>query len=114
MSLRRRIGLIAAASVAAAVLIAVLVSYFVVRDQLRGQVDTALKEQETVVQRTEQLPSEIPGIPASEGGPAQYIQIVLASGSSYPRQGNVVFPVDARAPDRVDPDRLGPDRRTRR
>ena len=97
MSLRRRIGLIAAASVAAAVLIAVLVSYFVVRDQLRGQVDTALKEQETVVQRTEQLPSEIPGIPASEGGPAQYIQIVLASGSSYPRQGNVAFPVDARA-----------------
>jgi two-component system sensor histidine kinase MprB len=97
VSLRRRIGLIAAASVAAAVLIAVLVSYFVVRDQLRGQVDTALKEQETVVQRTEQLPSEIPGIPASEGGPAQYIQIVLASGSSYPRQGNVVFPVDARA-----------------
>ena len=97
MSLRRRIGVIAAASVAAAVLIAVLVSYFVVRDQLRGQVDTALKEQETVVQRTEQLPSEIPGIPASEGGPAQYIQIVLASGSSYPRQGNVAIPVDARA-----------------
>ena len=45
MSLRRRIGLIAAASVAAAVLIAVLVCYFVVRDQLRGQVDTALREQ---------------------------------------------------------------------
>ena len=97
MSLRRRIGLIAAASVAAAVLIAVLVCYFVVRDQLRGQVDTALHEQETVVQRTEQLPSEIPGIPASEGGPAQYIQIVLASGSSYPRQGNVAIPVGARA-----------------
>ncbi len=96
MSLRRRIALIAAASVAAAVLIAVLVSYLVVRDQLRGEVDSALRQQETVVARTGRLPSQIPGIPASAGGPAPYVQILLANGDVSPRQPNLTIPVDAR------------------
>ena len=97
MSLRRRIALIAAASVAAVVLIAAVVCYVVVRHQLRGQVDTALRQQQAVVARTQQLPSEIPGIPASQGGPAQYIQIVTASGSAVTRLGNLAIPVNARA-----------------
>ena len=96
MPLRRRIALIAAASVAAAILIAVLVSYLVVRDQLRGQVDSALRQQEAVVARTGLLPSQIPGIPASQGGPAPYVQVVLANGDVLPRQSDVVLPVDAR------------------
>jgi hypothetical protein len=38
MPLQKRISLVAAATVAVAVAIAVLISYFVVRDQLVGQV----------------------------------------------------------------------------
>ena len=45
MSLRRRLSIIAAASVAIAVVIVALVAYLLVRDQLRSQVDTALHAQ---------------------------------------------------------------------
>ncbi len=94
MSLRRRLALIAAASVAVAVLIAVLVSYFVVRDQLRGQVDSALRAQETVVQDGGQLSKSLPGIPASAGGPAPYVDVVLANGQSYYYDGTLSLPVN--------------------
>jgi two-component system sensor histidine kinase MprB len=98
VSLRRKVSLIAAASVAAAVLIAVLVCYLVVRDQLRGQVDSSLRAQETVVERTGQLTTSLPGIPASAGGPAPYVQLVLANGQAGPPyQGDLTWPVDDRA-----------------
>jgi len=97
VSLRRRLGLIAAASVAIAVLIAALVCYLVVRDQLRAQIDGALIQQEQVVQRFHQLQQAVPGIPASAGGPAQYVQIVLPNGQTVPRQGNIALPIDAQA-----------------
>ena len=57
-----------------------LVCYLLVRDQLRGQVDSSLRAQQTVVERTGQLETSLPGIPASAGGPAPYVQIVLANG----------------------------------
>jgi two-component system sensor histidine kinase MprB len=98
MSLRKRLTLIAAASVAVAVLSAVGVSYMVVRHQLRSQVDNSLKAQASAVQNGDfhALQQQIPGIPASAGGPAQYVQIVLASGTAQSEQGNISLPVTAR------------------
>jgi two-component system, OmpR family, sensor histidine kinase MprB len=95
VSLRRRLALIAAASVAIAVMIACLVCYLVVRDQLRGQVDGALRAQESVVQNYGQISRTLPGIPASAGGPAPYVDVVLANGQSGQYQGNVILPVSA-------------------
>ena len=97
MSLRKRLTLIAATSVAIAVLIAVAVSYMVVRSQLRGQIDGALNAQAQAVQSGDYhlLQQQIPGIPASAGGPAQYAQIVLANGTAESAQGNISLPVNA-------------------
>ncbi|MGI8506331.1 MAG: sensor histidine kinase [Solirubrobacteraceae bacterium] len=99
MSLRRRLALIAAASVAIAVLIAVVVCYFVVRGQLRGQVDSALRAQASAVQNGDlhAIAQPVPGIPASAGGPAQYVQIVLPDGSFRDVSGDLKLPVDAYA-----------------
>jgi two-component system sensor histidine kinase MprB len=96
MSLRKRLTLIAAASVAVAVLIAVGVSYMVVRGQLRSQVDSSLTAQASAVQNGDfhALQQQLPGIPASAGGPAQYTQIVLGDGSVA--RGNLSLPVSAR------------------
>ena len=96
MALRRRLSIIAAASVGIAILIAVLVCYAVVRNQLRGSIDDSLRAQQTVVERTDHVEQAVPGIPASAGGPAQYVQIALASGQQLTLQGNVTLPVDAR------------------
>jgi two-component system sensor histidine kinase MprB len=96
VSLRRRLSLIAAASVAIAVLIAIMACYLVVRGQLRGQVDNALRQQEAVVARTHTLGSTLPGIPASDGGPAQYVQVVLVNGQRFGRLGDITLPIDAR------------------
>ncbi len=101
MSLRKRLTLIAAASVAIAVLIAVVVSYMVVRSQLRDQVDGALNAQAQAVQNVglHALQQQLPGIPASAGGPAPYSQVVLANGTtvSVPGSGQgVSLPVSAR------------------
>jgi two-component system sensor histidine kinase MprB len=94
MSLRRRLSLIAAASVGFAVLIAVVVCYAVVRSQLRSQVDTALTAQQQVDEATHHLEQGfVPGIPASAGGPAQYQQIVFGGGQIDNVQGNLTLPV---------------------
>jgi two-component system sensor histidine kinase MprB len=95
MSLRKRLSLIAAASVGIAVLIAVGVCYMVVRSQLRSQVDSSLNAQATVAQRTGELQHAVPGISASSGGPAPYNQIVLSNGAIYHRDGDVALPVTA-------------------
>jgi two-component system sensor histidine kinase MprB len=100
VSLRKRLSLIAAASVAVAVLIAVLVCYFVVRSQLRSQVDSALRAQASAVQNGDYhaIAEPVPGIPASAGGPAQYVQVVFPDGSSRAMQGgDLKLPVDAAA-----------------
>jgi two-component system sensor histidine kinase MprB len=95
VSLRKRLSLIAAASVGVAILIAALVCYFVVRDELRNQVNGALSAQATEVRRTGQIGQAPPGIPASAGGPAQYVQIVLANGIAH-HTGGLSLPTDAR------------------
>jgi two-component system, OmpR family, sensor histidine kinase MprB len=93
VSLRKRLTIIAAASVAVAVILALVVAYMVVRSQLRAQVDDSLKAQQTVVDRTGNVQQAIPGIPASAGGPAPYVQYALADGQTTDPEGNVTLPV---------------------
>ncbi|MDQ6745827.1 MAG: HAMP domain-containing histidine kinase, partial [Actinomycetota bacterium] len=96
---RRRLGLIAAVAVAVAVAIAALVCYLVVRGQLRGEVDGELRAQATAVAQGDlhTLGRPLPGLPASAGGPAPYVQVVLADGSTIPRLGEITLPDGARA-----------------
>jgi two-component system sensor histidine kinase MprB len=92
MSLRRRLSYVAAAVVAIAIVLAALVCYWVVRDQLRGQVDDALRTQ-AAAYLGPALGQQPPGIPASAGGPAQYWQIASINGGAY--QGNYALPITA-------------------
>lgn len=95
MTLRRRVGMAAGTAVGIAILIAAIVTYWVVRGQLVGQVDEALRAQGSAVQSGQFGLGNIPGLPASAGGPAPYRQIVLANGqqASY---GGLSLPVDSR------------------
>jgi two-component system, OmpR family, sensor histidine kinase MprB len=98
MSLRKRLTIIAAASVAIAVLLALVACYAVVRSQLRGQVDDSLRAQATTIQHeglNSLLHAQLPGIPPSAGGPAQYAQI-YAGTQTYHVSGNIALPVAAR------------------
>ncbi len=102
MPLRRRLGLISATTVAVAVAFAALVCYLVVRGQLRGEIDSELRAQAAAVQRGDlhTLDHPLPGLPASAGGPAPYVQLVLADGTTYPSQGGITLP-DSRGASRV-------------
>ncbi len=96
MALRRRLSIIAAASVGIAVLFAVCVCYAVVRSQLRGNIDNSLKAQAQAVQQSpfqSLQPQSVASIPASAGGPAPYVQIYY-DGQSHPVQGNLKLPVN--------------------
>jgi two-component system, OmpR family, sensor histidine kinase MprB len=102
MSLRRRVGLVAASAVGIALVIAAVVCYIYVRGQLRGQVDSALRAQFIAVQHgdTRSLESSgPPGIPASAGGPAQYAELVFADGAEIRIQGDLSLPIDPRSVD---------------
>jgi two-component system, OmpR family, sensor histidine kinase MprB len=94
MSLRKRLSLVAATAVGVAVVIAACVCYFVVRSQLLGQVDGALKAQAAAVKdNPTRLGDPLPGIPASIGGPSPYYQVVLPDGSTP--VGNIPLPVSS-------------------
>jgi two-component system sensor histidine kinase MprB len=97
MPLRRRVGIAAAAAVGIAIVLAACIAYLVVRGELRGQVDTALRAQATLIARGEfgSLNEPLPAISPSAGGPAPYVQAVLADGTVLPRQGGVALPVDS-------------------
>jgi two-component system sensor histidine kinase MprB len=97
--LRRKISIIAAASVAIAVAIAILASYFIVRGKLVGQIDNELTAQAQQVldfgppalgPRT-----TLPGNSANGGANAPYVQFVNQSGNKYLDQGNLPLPTDA-------------------
>ena len=94
MPLRKRVSLAAAGAVAAAVTIAVMACYFVVRDQLLGQVDNELSAQAHQIERgqTHSLDRQLAGLPASAGGPAPYSAVVLPNGTSQPIQGGIKLP----------------------
>src|SRR5450755_2652173 len=98
MSLRKRLTIIAAASVAVAVLLALVACYAIVRSQLRGQVDDSLRAQAQAVQNVgNRALMSLPGIPPSAGGPAQYAQEVVAGNNdAQVITGNLSLPVTAR------------------
>src|SRR5947209_5184495 len=99
MPLRRRLGLAAAVAVGVAVAIAALISYLVVRGQLRGEVNGELRAQAESILRGEphSMEEPLPGLPASSGGPAPYVQLVLADGHVFHRQGDIILPGGPRA-----------------
>ena len=92
MPLRRRVGMASAAAVAIAVVLVALVSYIVVRHQLLSQVDNALRAQTNTIEHGFGIGSPFPGIPASQGGPAPYGELVAADGTVYPRVGRITIP----------------------
>jgi two-component system sensor histidine kinase MprB len=94
--LRRKISIIAAASVAIAVAIAVLASYFIVRGKLVGQVDNELTAQAQQIQDFGDHAlgprATLPGNSANGGANAPYVQFVNANGNRYLDQGNLHLP----------------------
>lgn len=92
MPLRKRLAWVSATAVAFAVVIAAIVCYLVVRSELLGQVDSALRAQYAAVQQEGQAAfgQPLPGVPASAGGTTQYYQLVAADGSTG---GNLSLPV---------------------
>jgi two-component system sensor histidine kinase MprB len=96
MPLRRRLSIIAAASVGIAILAASVVCYLVVRNQLRGQVDDSLRAQAQAIQNGSlSIGEQLPTISPSAGGPAQYQQTVTSTGQVY-RTGNINLPITSR------------------
>ncbi|HTX47154.1 MAG TPA: HAMP domain-containing sensor histidine kinase [Solirubrobacteraceae bacterium] len=95
MALKRRVGLAAAAAVGVAVVLVAGVSYFVVRGQLRGQIDKSLRAEATAVLATRNLGALQANleIPPSAGGPAPYAQLVYANGGTRPIAGDLTLPV---------------------
>jgi len=92
--LRQRLAWVSATAVAFAVVVAAIVCYMVVRSQLLGQVDSALKAQYAAVQQEGQAAfgQPLPGVPASAGGTTQYYQFVAADGSTG---GNTTLPINS-------------------
>jgi two-component system sensor histidine kinase MprB len=89
----------AGAAVAIAVLIAAIVAYLVVRGQLVGQVDDALRGQAVLVENEGARAlggNNLPGLSASAGGSAPYFQLLDANGSILAGvgPGGAPLPVD--------------------
>jgi two-component system sensor histidine kinase MprB len=83
LSFRARLTLVAAAAVALAVIAGSLVTLLVVRNQLRGQVDDALRNRATEIRRHGNLHVEdgyLKGVPPAPLGFGDYIQLVDRSG----------------------------------
>lgn len=111
MTLRRRLMLMAVIAVGATVLIGSAITWFAMGAELRGEVDDALRAQETAIKRQglaggpgapgppppAQIQREqaargagltIPAPPRRQGGPADYVQEITASGVSQSRRGD--------------------------
>jgi two-component system, OmpR family, sensor histidine kinase MprB len=104
MSFRVRLTLVAAAAVAFAVVLASVVVYAVVRDQLRAEVDEALKDRAAEISRAPlaAVPSpsgefflRIPGPPL--GSAAGYLQVVEEDGTTIrPPEARIPVPTNQR------------------
>jgi two-component system sensor histidine kinase MprB len=96
MALRRRLSIIAAASVGIAILLAVSACYAVVRSQLRGNIDSSLRAQAQAVEESpfqSLQPQSVASIPASAGGPAPYVQLYYDD-QAHRVSGNLTLPVN--------------------
>lgn len=103
MSFRTRLTLVAAVAVAVAIAAASAVTYVVVRDQLRGEIDRALEDRAAATRRLAIV--EHPGSghrfldlpPAAFGGAAGVVQLVTPTGETIrPMRGGVALPVSDR------------------
>ena len=94
MPLRKRISLVAAGAVAVAVAIACAVAYLAVRSQLLDQIDGELRAQAGAIETGgfKSLDQSIPTLPASAGGPAPYVQVVLPDGTPFHPYGGFTLP----------------------
>ena len=104
MSLRGRLTLAATAAVGIAVVVSSVGAYFIVREQLRGEVDDNLRGRAVAMQRFSARffpqPAAEPPSSATLGGPAGYAQFVTATGAvSRPRGADVAIPVAQRTRD---------------
>lgn len=100
MRLRERITIVAAAAVAIAVAVAVIATYFIMRSQLLGQVDSSLRAQATAILdrgRINLQHTPLPGGSPSTGGPAPYEQYVFPNGSVVHNSTSVKLPDHALA-----------------
>ena len=87
MTLRARLTLSAALAVALAVVLASVAVYFVVRSQLRDEVDTALRERTGAIGGPRE--GDFPRVPPPLlGGPGGYVQIVNAEGEAARQPGS--------------------------
>ena len=84
MSFRTRLALVAAAAVALAVVAASIVVFFVVRGQLRGQVDDSLRSRAHVPIHTEPGPNgeTVLVVPPPAFGGGGYVQVVTSDGAT--------------------------------
>ncbi len=97
MTLRARLTLSAALAVAAAVILASIVVYFVVRNELRGEIDESLRERAAVIEGRP-FEEDFPRIPPPVlGEPGGYVQLVAADGSTLRQRGfTLELPVNER------------------
>jgi two-component system sensor histidine kinase MprB len=91
MTLRRRVGMAAGVAVGVAIVLVAVTSFLVVRGQLRGQVDDALRTEANLIEGQAGLNRQFPSPPASVGGPAPYAWVVLPDGNVFQRRGNIVL-----------------------
>jgi two-component system sensor histidine kinase MprB len=99
MALRGRLTLMSALIVGVTLVLASIVAYAAVRNQLRGQVDDALRAQAATtlhkigILQSGGLPRgvKVPPLPPSQGGPGNYIQAVGPDGSVLPLDGAAQF-----------------------
>ena len=89
MSFRARLTLVAAAAVSLAVVLASAVVYVVVRNQLFGTVDDALRQQAQTISQGPTHLERAPGggsyidVPRPVIGPASYVQLVRSDGKTF-------------------------------
>jgi two-component system sensor histidine kinase MprB len=93
MPLRRRITLVAATTVACAVAIAILISYFAVRNQLYGQVNNELRDQAAQYEGSPmQQGGQAPGLGPNDGGSAPYGRVVAPGQTPQRFAGQLTLP----------------------
>jgi two-component system sensor histidine kinase MprB len=96
MALKRRVGLAAAAAVGVAVILVACACYFVVRSQLRGNIDNSLRAEAAQVLHSHNLNavSDLPYVSPNSGGPAPYAQVVSGN-KIVTSTGRLTLPVTA-------------------
>jgi two-component system sensor histidine kinase MprB len=100
MALRHRLTLLAAGTVGITVVLVATVAYFVLRHELRSQVDDAIAEQYTVISgRTDRFgfsnELQLPSPPLRGGAPSGPAQLLTSDGQIFLRaRGDLPVPVD--------------------